>query len=245
MGKVFVVDSHNAKEVPMARVVKEYDERYAEFLDVAQRLFYQKGYDQTSIQDIIQEMKVAKGLFYHYFRSKADLLDALIERITDQAVASLRPWVDDPALDAQTKLRRFFDSTQNWKLANKTFMLELTRVLYRDENTLMRTKIARAGVERIAPLLADILRQGVAEGVYDVEHPDESAPILLELGQSLANTIVEPLLNPPADAGALEACLAMLERQVRAHERAMERILGAPPGSLVMMTTEQLRSWFT
>lgn len=229
----------------MPRVVKEYDERYTEFLDVAQRLFYQKGYDQTSIQEIIQEMGVAKGLFYHYFRSKADLLDALIERMTTQAVASLRPLIEDPTLDAQTKLRRFFDSTQAWKLANKAFMLELTRVLYRDENTVMRTKIARAGVERIAPLLAEILRQGVAEGVYDVEHPDESAPILLELGQSLADTIVGPLLNPPREDGALEACLATLERQVRAHERAMERILGAPPCSIVMMTTEQLRSWFT
>ncbi|MCS6828879.1 MAG: TetR/AcrR family transcriptional regulator [Caldilinea sp.] len=228
----------------MPRVVKEYDERYAEFLDVAQRLFYQKGYDQTSVQDIIQEMGVAKGLFYHYFRSKADLLDALIERMADQAVASLQPMVNDPTLDAQTKLHRFFDSTQNWKLANKAFMLELTRVLYRDENTLMRTKIARAGVGRIAPLLADILRQGVAEGVYDVQHPEESAPILLELGQSLANAMVDVLLNPPTAETDLEASLAALERQVRAHERAMERILGAPPCSIVMMTTEQLRAWF-
>ncbi len=229
----------------MPRVVKEYDERYAEFLDVAQRLFYQKGYDQTSVQDIIQTMGVAKGLFYHYFRSKADLLDALIERMAEQAVASLQPMVNDPTLDAQTKLHRFFDSTQNWKLANKAFMLELTRVLYRDENILMRTKIARAGVERIAPLLADILRQGVAEGVYDVEHPEESAPILLELGQSLANAMVDVLLNPPATETELEVSLAALERRVRAHERAMERILGAPPCSIVMMTTEQLRTWFT
>lgn len=56
----------------MARTVKEYDERYAEFLDVAQRLFYQKGYEQTSVQDIIREIGVAKGLFYYDSSSKSD-----------------------------------------------------------------------------------------------------------------------------------------------------------------------------
>ena len=47
----------------MARQVKEYDERYQQFLDVGQQLFYTKGYDQTSIQEIIDAVGVAKGLF--------------------------------------------------------------------------------------------------------------------------------------------------------------------------------------
>ncbi|MFZ1770865.1 MAG: TetR/AcrR family transcriptional regulator, partial [Caldilinea sp.] len=75
----------------MARTVKEYDERYNEFLHVGQRLFYQKGYAQTSVQDIIGEMGVAKGLFYYYFPSKTDLLDAILERIGGQVLAALEP----------------------------------------------------------------------------------------------------------------------------------------------------------
>lgn len=53
--------------------------RRSEILDVAQRLFYLKGYDQTSVQDIITEIGIAKGTFYHYFNSKLELLDAIID----------------------------------------------------------------------------------------------------------------------------------------------------------------------
>ena len=73
----------------MARQVKDYDDRYQEFLDVGERLFYTKGYDQTSIQEIIDAVGVAKGLFYYYFRAKGDLLDAIIERSLAQRIPSM------------------------------------------------------------------------------------------------------------------------------------------------------------
>ncbi|MEZ4835451.1 MAG: TetR/AcrR family transcriptional regulator [Caldilineaceae bacterium] len=85
-------------------VVKEYDERYAEFLDVA-RLFYTKGYAQTPVQEIIDAIGVAKGTFYHYFDSKGDLLDALIERMLTQQLQSLTPLMQDTTTDAATKFR--------------------------------------------------------------------------------------------------------------------------------------------
>ena len=75
----------------MARIVKEYDARHAEFLDVAQTLFFSKGYEQTSVQDIINTVGVAKGTFYHYFRSKVEVLDALVQRMFEQTLASLEP----------------------------------------------------------------------------------------------------------------------------------------------------------
>lgn len=228
----------------MPRVVKEYDERYTEFLDVAQRLFYQKGYDQTSVQEIIQAMGVAKGLFYYYFSSKADLLDALIERMAAQVVTTLQPLVDDPALDAATKLHLFFDRTQSWKLANKAFMLELTRVMYRDENVLLRTKVAAAAAPMVVPLLASILRQGVVECVYSVDYPEESAEILLELGQGLSGAVAAFLLSPQPNGAELDARLAAIERRVRSYERSMERILGAAPRSLCVLTAEQMHEWF-
>ena len=228
----------------MPRVVKEYDERYTEFLDVAQRLFYQKGYDRTSVQDIIQSIGVAKGLFYYYFTSKADLLDAVIERMAAHVIATLQPMVEDPTLDASCKLRQFFDRTQNWKLANKAFVLEMTRVMFRDENVLLRTKIVTASVPRIVPLLASILRQGVEEGVFCVEYPEESAEILLELGQGMSGAVANFLLNPRPSDEALAVWLLGIERRVTSYERSIERILGAEPHSLCLLTKEQLHEWF-
>src|SRR5512139_475433 len=97
----------------MARSVKE--ETYAvkrnEILDAAQRLVYAKGYEQMSIQDILNELKISKGAFYHYFDSKGDLLEALIERMRQDVEPIILPVVEDPRLRALEKLQRFFDTS--------------------------------------------------------------------------------------------------------------------------------------
>ncbi len=223
----------------MPRNVKEFDERYTEFLDVAQRLFYQKGYDQTTIQDIISAMGVAKGLFYHYFRSKGDLLDALIDRSLAQAVHLVAPLVTDASLDATTKFNRIFRDMGAWKLSNKEFFLELLRVMMRDENVLLRVKMWQGTLRAITPLLAEVIRQGVNEGVYDVDFPDESAQILLEMGQALSNSLNHLLLThePGIDR------LASLDRHVAAYQSGVERMLGAQPGSIQILQYDQIRHW--
>ena len=230
----------------MPRIVKAYDDRYAQFLDVAQGLFYQKGYDQTSVQEIIAAMGVAKGLFYYYFRTKGDLLDAVIERMAAQTLQTLSPMLTDPTLDAQSKFLQLFGDVQSWKLANKAFMLDLMRVLYRDENVLLRTKLTAASVPMMAPLVAQIIQQGVAEGVFAVEHPMESALIVLEIGQGLSNAIVQFLLTAsqqgdPVIPAEKAAALAALDRRVDAYERAIERVLGATPGSLPLVQQDDIR----
>src|SRR5215831_16667548 len=70
----------------MARIVKEPAVRRNEILDVAQRLVYTKGYEQMTIQDIVDDLQLSKGAFYHYFDSKQALLEALVQRLLDQMV---------------------------------------------------------------------------------------------------------------------------------------------------------------
>ncbi len=228
----------------MARTVKEYDERYEEFLNVGQQLFYQKGYAQTSVQEIIRAIGVAKGLFYYYFPTKADLLDAIIERMTGQILQSLQPMIDDPNLDALTKFDQFFSRTQRWKLANREFLVDVMAVIYRDENTVLRAKILAATLPIVVPQLAKIIRQGNAEGVYDVAYPEECAEIVLEMGQGLALPVAKLLLHGPPAGVTLEAALQALERRMLAYERSMERVLGAAFGSISILAPAQLRAWF-
>ena len=71
------------------RVVKEHDERKQEIIDTANRLFSKKGYSQCSINDILNEIGIAKGTFYHYFRSKEDVLDAVIGSITREVMVKV------------------------------------------------------------------------------------------------------------------------------------------------------------
>ena len=96
----------------MPRIVKEedYAARRKEILAVARQLVYTKGYDQMSIQDILDVLKISKGAFYHYFDSKQALLDGLIEQILAESDEVLRPIVESTELSADRKSTRLNSS---------------------------------------------------------------------------------------------------------------------------------------
>src|SRR6476620_11478073 len=96
----------------MARTVnqEEYTAKRKEILDAAQRLVYTKGYERMTIQDILADVQISSGAFYHYFDSKPAVLEAFIERIRQEVEKPLLPIVHDPALPALDKLQRFFDT---------------------------------------------------------------------------------------------------------------------------------------
>src|SRR5664279_2315578 len=116
----------------MARVAKE-KERTAKrnaILDATQQLINTKGYEQMSIQDILDELQISKGAFYHYFSSKQALLEALIERMMLEAEKVLIPIVQDPDLPALEKFQRFFDAISRWKTDRKRIILGLMQSWY-------------------------------------------------------------------------------------------------------------------
>jgi len=125
----------------MPRIVKEddYAARRNEILDVARKLVYTKGFEQMSIQDIMDALKISKGAFYHYFDSKQALLDGLIDRMLDEGERVLRPIVEAKDLSAIEKLRCYFDTAGRWKVAQKSFMLDLFRVWHADANAIMKS----------------------------------------------------------------------------------------------------------
>ena len=75
----------------MKRIVKDPDERRGELIACAQKLFYSKGYESTSVRDIVDEAGVAKGTFYYYFESKQAVLEAMIDELVAYSVALMRP----------------------------------------------------------------------------------------------------------------------------------------------------------
>jgi AcrR family transcriptional regulator len=224
----------------MGRTVKEHDERRSEILDTAQQFFYQKGYEQTSIQDIITAIGIAKGTFYYYFDSKLALLDELIERILDQTLQVVEPIVDDPQLDALEKFNRLIDTAQTRKIEDKTFYLSILQIWYEDENILLRNKLENASAEAMTSVLAKIIRQGEAEGVFDTVYPDEIGELITLIGQSLSKEVAITILNA-RDNGRL---LSTIERKAAVHEHAIERLLGAPKDSVRLYDADQLRQWF-
>jgi AcrR family transcriptional regulator len=227
--------------MPRVVIEEEYAVKRNEILEAAQRLVYTKGYEKMSIQDILDELSISKGAFYHYFDSKQALLDGLVERMLDDAEQVLQPIVEASDLPAIQKLQRYFDSGGRWKTARKSFMLDIMRVWYTDSNALVRQKQEAASIKRIAPMLTDIVRQGLAEGVFTTTYPDQIGSMIWGLAQGISDHVVELLLTEAPQTDALQR----LEEIIGAYSEALERMLGAPAGSLPLMDVELLKEWVT
>lgn len=225
----------------MARVVKEQDyaARRGEILATAQRLVATMGYEHMSIQDVLDAMQMSKGAFYHYFGSKHALLEALTERQLDAAEQRLLPIVHDPELSALAKYNRFFAVGNTWKLEQKDFLLKLMRVWYADSNAIMRHKVRVAGLRVIAPLLAEIAKQGVAEGTLNAAFPDQVGLIVISLAHDFGDLLIEQLLaREPAIVKAQR-----MQQTLDVYADAIERVLGAAAGSLTIADPSVLRAW--
>ncbi len=229
----------------MARTVKqeEYTARRNEILNVAQRLVYTVGYDQLAIQDILDELHISKGAFYHYFSSKQALLEALIEYLYEQVEPLLIPIVEDPDLPALDKLHCFFDVAARWKTAHKTQMLSLMRVWYADENAIVRHKAMVMMIKKAGPLLAGVVAQGVREGVLTARFPERASEIVFNLSQSIGDDLIE-LLWHCEQTGLWREDLERAADLIAAYTDAIERVLGAPEGSLNLLSKEILQEWF-
>ncbi len=225
----------------MARTLnhEQHAARRMAILDVARRLVQTQGYEQMSIQDILDELQISKGAFYHYFASKPALLETLIERMLDEAEAVAHPLVYDPTLPALDKLCDVFDTLGRWKTAQKAFVLAVWRTWYTDENALVRQKVRAHTFARIGPLLTVIIRQGINEGSLSTPYPEQGGRLALAVLHDLSDYLAEVLLDfevAPEDVPRVQSAVA-------AYNDALERVLGAPPGSLVLLDSDTLLEW--
>lgn len=233
----------------MPRVINpdEYEQKRGEILDAAQRLIYTKGYERMSIQDILDELKISKGAFYHYFDSKQALLEAFTARMMNEVEKFLVPIVENPNLNALDKLEQFFGSVARWKSARKSFLTNLLSVWYDDHNAIVRQKLIAMGSKWMSPFLIEIIRQGIREGILQpgIEFTDEAAQVVISLMTTMGEKIALRLIDLPPGASPeqRQAVLTGMQNLVVAYRSAIERMLGAPAGSISLFDLEILRDW--
>ena len=212
----------------MPRILKAYEERKAEMVAAAWSLFSKNGYDQTTVNAIIEKLGVSKGTFYHYFTSKEDILNAVAEHMTRQGLKAVRPILEDEKLPAMDKLNRFIKAARAWRLANIDAIKGIVGVLYRDENIIIRHKLHTQSVALIAPLLAKLIEQGGKEGVFNNAYPRECAELLLHLGNTIGETNARLFMGLAAAPENLE----QIKRNIDVYCDMLERLLGAPRGTV-------------
>lgn len=222
----------------MVRIVKDADVRRDELLDTALALFLENGYERTSVEHITQTVGVAKGTFYHYFATKQDLLEQLVQRFTDELFIEAEKAMDAAGGSALGRLRALFTASSSMKLGRKNETLMITRSLYSEENRALLSRLVEGWIDRTRPLILGIMEQGRAEGVFDVPDPAAMTEVWLSLWYDFGIRLSLIFFQTQDDPGRIE----WLMSTTKTFELAQERMLGLPPGSLDMNVEAALRA---
>jgi AcrR family transcriptional regulator len=212
------------------RVIKPPAVRRAELIDCAHRLFLEKGYERTTINDVIAATALSKGAFYHHFRAKEDLLEAIAARFSEQAFGQAAGVRGDASLNALQRLNLLLAATREWKGDHLPELRAMFTTLLRPDNAVLYHRIVGAVFEAMAPTLTAVIEAGQADGMFDVADAGVAAEALLWLGEGRRRVVVQAL--DAIEAGDVNGGTDLLLKRLRAEEAMIDRILGLPAGSI-------------
>ena len=193
---------------------KEAEERKKEILDIAEDLFTAKGYDNTSTADILERAHIARGTMYYHFKSKEEILDALIDRIIQGVVCNVKSALSYK-VPAPKKIISFVGAMRVDSAIGK----EIADHAHKPQNALMHQKILNSLLAVLTPIAAGIIKDGIKEGSLSTDYPEEAAEMLL-----IYSSVIFDDMN--------EMTKAQREKKVAGFVFNMERLLGVESGGL-------------
>ncbi len=201
----------------MARTVKKPDERREEIIEAARDLFQSKEYDKATMQQLMKTLKVAKGTIYHYFSSKEDLLEAVVEDLIDEELKKKEALIDDCR-------RRNLDAAETIRmLATKDRMAEeneqILDALHQPGNIIVHARQLGRYLTKLAPIYAAVIETGRKEGIFETEHPLECAEFMLAGIQFVTDVGFYPWSDEE------------IARRMAAFPSLLEDLLNAPEGA--------------
>jgi len=197
--------------------------RREEILKVASNLFQIKNYDKTTMQDVMDALGIAKGTIYHYFKSKEELLEAVIEDIVEKSIEQMQALMKESKGNALQKMKLLVKAG-NMSEDNKNILDHL----HKPVNDAMHSRLLAALLIKQAPLYAEIIQQGCDEGIFETETPLECAEFILSAIQFLTDMGIYPWTQED------------LKRRIQAFPKLIEKLLQAPPGSFQFLI-EQMK----
>ena len=201
----------------MIKIIMDHDERVKDIIDKTEKLFMKKGYENTSVADIIKKVGIAKGTFYHYFQSKDELLDAIVDRMLQDIWDRVDVIVAQDNLNALDKFFGFFGVFRTISKGRE----KLIEDIHKEENAHIHLKLEKKMYPVITPKFEKIIRQGIDEGVFDTDYPAEAALIIM-VSISTLTPVQEHSHNMKKGVGDIQ--------QLNMFFDLIERILGAKRG---------------
>ena len=188
--------------------MKKGEKRKRELLQIAYRLFLSQGYENTSVDEIIEAAGIAKGTFYYYFQSKEQMLEAVIGMMIE-AEAEVARQVLASGMPVPQKIVGIVSSVRPTQEERP-----IEDALNRPENVLMHDKLQRQLISDILPLLSQAVEEGVHDGLFACDHIPERVRMLLLLSCDLFD-------EGPSSQAVVDVFIDVLEKT-----------LGAAPGTM-------------
>lgn len=156
---------------------KHPEETVNRILDVSYRLFMEKGYENTSIQEIIDNLGgLSKGAIYHHFKSKEDILIAVTDRMTEESNKLLADIRDRSGLSGKEKLKVIFRESISRPVQDEIF----TAAPNLGANPKLLISLLRDTVDEVAPnYILPIIRQGISDGSIKTDYPEQLAELII------------------------------------------------------------------
>lgn len=198
------------------RIVKDAAARRSEILDAAEKLFGTKGYDSTSTGDILRELGIARGTLYYHFKSKEDILDAMIDRLTQALAARAAGVLDRKDIPVLQRLTLMMQSLQ----VNNALGHEIMSQVHKPQNALMHQKMQERMLTAVVPLVTSLLQEAREQGLCQTRYPEE----VTEMTLLYASTVFDEL-SGLSEEKRQEKVLAFIYN--------LERLLQMPEGSLM------------
>ena len=189
--------------------MKKGERRKRDLLQIAYGMFVSKGYENTSVDEIIEAAGIAKGTYYYYFQSKEQMLEEVIDMML-QAEAERAEAVLGADLSVPEKIVGIIASIQP-EQQERT----IEDALHRPENLLMHEKIRQRLFDLVVPILSRAAGDGVKEGLFNCDHIPERIRMILILSSDLFDG------HNPYTPAVIDVFID-----------ATEKILGAKPGTM-------------
>ncbi|HCD45489.1 MAG TPA: TetR/AcrR family transcriptional regulator [Lachnoclostridium sp.] len=202
------------------RIIKDSDVRKNEILDAAADLFNSDGFDGTTISAIIEKAGIARGTIYYHFKSKEDILDALIQRRNTELLTAAKQIAADKSTPVLERLLRTFMAMNG----DKDGKSELTRQMHKPQNALMHQKTHQAMMEGIPPILMEIIEDGISEGLFNTPYPYESLEMVVAHVNAVFDDYTEKLTGEEL-LGRVKAFIFNLERLFGAEPGGFDRVI--------------------
>lgn len=161
------------------RDVKEPEVRRTEIMEAALLLFIEKGYMNTTTQDIIDKVKISRGLLYYHFKNKEDILYCLVERYSDPLLGKLAAITYHTQKNAIQKLNAFMEATLTSTEQVTQEATTLQKTVSLEQNRYLLDQFSHNFTIKVTEYFSSIIEQGISEHVFDIENPKETATFLM------------------------------------------------------------------